>query len=425
MNLQKVVTTTFEGLNNQKAIKYTTLREIASAAKNAIVDGPFGSSLKTSDYVDDGIPVLQGKNITGDKFKFFDARFITHNKAHELARSKAVVGDILLIKIGSIGYAAEITNLGDYPYAIIPANLVKLTLDETKADKNYILHWLRTESVKRYFQSIASKTAQPALSLGKIKELPIFLPPLAEQQRIAAILDKAEEIKRKREQAIAKLDELAQSTFEEMFGNTITNTKGWNETTLADIVVGKPNNGIFRKNDEYGDGLPVAWVEELFRGEHLNLNNSRKVKATKAEIEKYGLQYGDLLFCRSSLKLDGIGYNSVYLGENNTALFECHLIRVKPNFEKIDTIFANYMLRTPASRENIKKNAKTVTMTTIDQDGLLRTKIFLPPMHLQNKFNSIFTSIVKQKTVLAKGMRNDAALASSLQHQAFTTGFRA
>jgi restriction endonuclease S subunit len=83
------------------------------------------------------------------------------------------------------------------------------------------------------------------------------------------------------------------------------------------------------------------------------------------------------------------------------------------------------MLRTPASRENIKKNAKTVTMTTIDQDGLLRTKIFLPPMHLQNKFNSIFTSIVKQKTVLAKGMRNDAALASSLQHQAFTTGFRA
>lgn len=294
---------------------------------------------------------------------------------------------------------------------------------ENVLSSHYLYWWLKTN--RSYLNGLGVGATFKEVSKSIVEKIAIPLPPLAEQKHIAAILDKADEVMAKREHAIAKLDELAQSTFAEMFGNTITNEKKWNEITLADLAVNKPNNGIFRKNDEYGKGLPVAWVEELFRGESLDLKSSRQVAATKAEIEKYGLSYGDLLFCRSSLKLDGIGYNNVYLGESNAALFECHLIRVKPNLDKVDPIFANFMLRSPASRENIKKNAKTVTMTTIDQDGLLRTKLFLPPMHLQKKFTNIFMSIVNQKTVLTKGLKIDEVLAASLQHQAFTTGFAA
>lgn len=217
MNLKTITTTTYEKLQSNRQLNFVALSEIASESKNSIVDGPFGSSLKTSDYVSDGIPVLQGKNITGDKFSFFDVRFITPEKSQKLIRSKTVVGDILIIKIGSIGYAAEIDNLNGYPYAIIPANLAKITLDEKKSDKRYILQWLKTDAVKKYFQNIASKTAQPALSLTKIKGLPVFLPPLAEQQHIAAILDVAEIIVQKCEQSIAKLDELARNIFEGKF----------------------------------------------------------------------------------------------------------------------------------------------------------------------------------------------------------------
>jgi len=286
---------------------------------------------------------------------------------------------------------------------------------------DYLYWWLKTNRV--YLNGLGVGATFKEVSKSIVERVEIPLPPLAEQKRIAAILDKAAEIKAKREQAIAKLDELAESKFVEMFGNTITNEKRWDEITLADLVLGKPNNGIFRKNDEYGNGLPVVWVEELFRGESIDLNTSRQIEATRVEIERYGLSYGDLLFCRSSLKLEGIGYNNVYLGENNAALFECHLIRVKPNLDKVDPIFANFMLRTPASRENIKKNAKTVTMTTIDQDGLLRTKLFLPPIDLQKKFREIFSNIIQQKVLLSKGLQVDGCLAGSLQSQAFITGF--
>ena len=68
-----------------------TLEQIALDKKGAIVDGPFGSNLKTSDYVAEGVPVLQGKNITHDKFRWSDVRFITPAKAKDLIRSLSLI----------------------------------------------------------------------------------------------------------------------------------------------------------------------------------------------------------------------------------------------------------------------------------------------------------------------------------------------
>src|SRR3990167_11473857 len=172
--------------------RLTTLGEVAAPVPNAIVDGPFGSNLKLSDYVEDGVPVLQGKNITNDSFRWVDVRFISHHKAAELKRSSVRVGDILIVKIGSIGYAAIVDSLSGFDFAIIPANLAKVTPYGTKIDIGYLHRWLTSLDAKRYFVGAASKTAQPALSLGKIKNLPVPLPPLPEQRRIAEILAKAD-----------------------------------------------------------------------------------------------------------------------------------------------------------------------------------------------------------------------------------------
>ena len=91
-----------------------TLDDVAAPVKNAIVDGPFGSNLKLVDYVPEGVPVLQGKNITGDTFRWFDVRFISSRKAEELKRSSVRIGDILIVKIGSIGYSAVLDDLNGY-----------------------------------------------------------------------------------------------------------------------------------------------------------------------------------------------------------------------------------------------------------------------------------------------------------------------
>lgn len=182
--------------------EWATLAAVAAQQPNAIADGPFGSNLKLSDYVETGVPVLQGKNITNDRFRWFDIRFISEAKASELRRSATRVGDILIVKIGSIGYSAVVESLQGFDFAIIPANLAKLTPDPGRVDTYYLHHWMRTATVKTYLQSSASKTAQPALSLGKIRELPLPLPPLPEQRRIAAILDKGDALIAKRREAL-------------------------------------------------------------------------------------------------------------------------------------------------------------------------------------------------------------------------------
>ncbi len=242
--------------------EWSTLEDIASPEKNSVVDGPFGSNMKTSDYVDDGIPVLQGKNITNNIFKWFGVRYVSEEKAEELKRSSVKLGDILIIKIGSIGYAAELTDLQGYSFAIIPANLAKLTVDETLVDKQYILHWLSSVEANRHLNSVASKTAQPALSLGKIKALPIPLPPLKEQKRIAAILDKADNLRRKRQQAIQLADEFLRAVFLDMFGDPVSNPKGWE--------VGSAEQGVRRV--QLGDVIRVdAPMVDPKRDDYLDL----------------------------------------------------------------------------------------------------------------------------------------------------------
>ena len=215
--------------------RMVTLNEVAAPVQNAIVDGPFGSNLKLDDYVPEGVPVLQGKNITDDTFRWLDVRFIPSRKAEELKRSSVRIGDILMVKLGSIGYSAILDDINGFDHAIIPANLAKVTPDLSKVDLHFLHRWLTSTATKEYLVRAASKTAQPALSLGKIKGLPVPLPPLPEQRRIAEILDKADALRASRRTALAQLDTFTQAIFLDMFGDPATNPKGWPVAALRSL----------------------------------------------------------------------------------------------------------------------------------------------------------------------------------------------
>ncbi|MNE50231.1 EcoKI restriction-modification system protein HsdS [compost metagenome] len=181
------------------------------------------------------------------------------------------------------------------------------------------------------------------------------------------------------------------------------------------------NNGLFRKNDEYGGSVPVAWVGELFRGNRISFSeDASRIEPTEKEIDAYGLKYGDLLFCRSSLRLEGIGFNNIYLGDDDNALFECHLIRMSPCLEKVNPVFLNYQLRMPSVRARIFQQAKTSTMTTIDQAGLSRIKVFVPPLDLQEEFERRLIKVESLYSHLYKNKSLDELVFSSISQKAFS-----
>jgi len=247
--------------------------------------------------------------------------------------------------------------------------------------------------------------------------IPIALPPLEEQRRIAAILDKADGVRRKRKEAIRLTEELLKSTFLEMFGDPVTNPKGWEIVKLGSLVVGQLNNGIFKKNHEYGGDTPVVWVKELFSGYTIDCSESRTLTPTDEEVKKFGLTKGDILFCRSSLNREGIGFNNVFDGMDFSALFECHIIRVSLNQRKVNSIFLNYLLRFPGLRKQIIAKANTVTMSTIGQSEIKKIEFYLPPKELQDKFEIFLRKIATNRTKLEN--KESENLFNSLLQRAF------
>ncbi len=193
---------------------------------------------------------------------------------------------------------------------------------------------------------------------------------------------------------------------------------GWRVTTLGKVTRKKLNNGLFRRNVDYLSsrkeaGCPVVWVKELFHGNSIDTTHSRRVLPTPKELEKYGLKYGDILFCRSSLKLDGIAFNNVYLGDDDAALFECHLIRLSPDLKQVHPVFLNWLLRSPRLRTVAKLKAKTATMTTIDQKSLESIPFPLPPLTEQKRIAKILDAADALRTQRREAIAQLDALVQS------------
>jgi type I restriction enzyme S subunit len=164
---------------------WVTVNDVAAPMKHAIVDGPFGSNLKVSDYVENGpVPVLTTKNLGGN---YDDVRYITQEKFEKLKRSAVYGGDILVAKIGSCG------KTGIYPFnmppAMIPANLLKVTLNESFYLK-YVYYYFNSSFFQEALKTIIKATAQPALGVTNFRKLPLPCAPPNEQKRIVAEIEK-------------------------------------------------------------------------------------------------------------------------------------------------------------------------------------------------------------------------------------------
>lgn len=395
--------------------RVATLDEIAAPVPNAIVDGPFGSNLKLSDYVEEGVPVLQGKNITKDVFKWFDVRFISDRKANELKRSSVRVGDVLLVKIGSIGYSAVIRDLKGYDFAIIPANLAKVTPDPATVDTGYLHRWLTSVDAKRYLEGAASKTAQPALSLGKIKALPIPLPPLEEQRRIAEVLDRAEELRAKRRAALAQLDTLTQAIFLDLFGDPIQNPNGFPVRPMIDLVdPQRPiSYGILMPGPDQDEGVKYVRVVDMKAG-GIELSGVRKTTETISNgFRRSLIKPGDLL-----MSIRGhVGRFAVVPPELDGANITQDTARLA--IQGASTIFIRECLRAERFQRWMVKHTKGVAVRGINLGDVKLMPIILPSREDQDSFASRADAVEKLKAWHRASLSELDALFAALQHRAF------
>lgn len=264
--------------------------------------------------------------------------------------------------------------------------------------------------------------AQPNISAGYLKNVQFDLIPVRRQEDIVERLDKVENLIVLRKEQLAKLDQLVKSRFIELFGDPIANPMGWEKVNITAVVGGKVSNGFFAKRDDYCDdgNVKVLGVAHVVNRMYSNIGELPRTNGTEVDVAKYGVKYGDMLFCRSSLVAAGIGKASIVPKETpNNVLFECHVIRLPLDLDKCVPEFMQVLSTTDYFRNQVIAQSKTATMTTIGQDGILKTEIILPPLDLQKNFLQFVEQIDKSKLAIQQSLDKLELLKKSLMQEYF------
>ena len=185
-----------------------------------------------------------------------------------------------------------------------------------------------------------------------------------------------------------------------MFGDPVTNPMRWEMKQLGEVLRSKASNGFFAKNNKYSENgnSQVMWVGDVVNRMYSNTIGLHRINVDESDISRYEVQYGDLLFCRSSLNVDGIGKASmVPIEVQSRTLYECHIIRTPLEITICLPEFVQVLTTMDFFREQIMSNAKTATMTTISQNGIISCLIYVPPLSLQNSFAEFVKQADKSK----------------------------
>ena len=257
--------------------------------------------------------------------------------------------------------------------------------------------------MESYIDELRKQSIGGVIKYIKLKNLTdalIELPSIEVQRKIVNIISKSKEIVRRKENEFELLDELVKARFMEMFGDPMINPYEWKVINISEVLRAKASNGFFSRRDDYCDdgNVEVLGVANVVNRMYSQVVDLPRTNANEKDIEKFEVKYGDMLFCRSSLVAEGIGKASIIPeGVQTNILFECHVIRLPLDLDKCVPEFLQTLSTTKFFRNQIISKSKTATMTTIGQDGILKTNIILPPLEKQKEYYNFVKQIDKSR----------------------------
>jgi type I restriction enzyme S subunit len=365
-------------------------------------------------YVDLSAVDQVEKRITG-------ANEVIGGEAPSRARQLIRQGDVLVSTVRpNLNGVASVTK--EFDGATASTGFCVLRPCAQRLASNYLMHWVRSPQFIEAMVREATGASYPAVSDKIIKSSQIPLPSFDEQQRIAAILDKADALRRTRKRALDLLDSLTQSIFLEMFGNLV-GSKDYPRGTVADWVVdfdtGKnlaPDPDVRQTN-----GYRVLKVSSVTAGVFLPAE-AKPLPAGYRPPDSHVVRKGDLLFSRANTaELIGAtayvehSYDKLVLPDKIWRFVWCDTNAPHPRF--VHALFS-----APFFRRELSKRATGTSgsMKNISKGKVLEIEIALPNRTLQDQFAAKQQALqpISSATVRQSALLDDQF--SSLQSQAFS-----
>lgn len=255
------------------------------------------------------------------------------------------------------------------------------------------------------------------LSKATMSNFQIPLPPLEEQKRIAAILDAADLHRKKTKALLNKYDELAQALFLDMFGDPVTNPKGWEKDKFENIVDKNCplTYGIVQPGEEFVNGVPCVRPVDLI-SQYIDSHSLKKIDPSISKKFKRTILIGGevLLSVRGSIGVISIANDSLS-GSNVTR----GIVPIWFNPQVSNKLFFYYLYKSASIQGQIKGLSKGATLIQLNLGDLRNLQLICPPLSLQDAFSKSIKNIESQKFQAEKGLQKAEELFQSLLQKAF------
>ncbi|EIW90055.1 type I restriction enzyme StySPI specificity protein [Alishewanella agri BL06] len=257
------------------------------------------------------------------------------------------------------------------------------------------------------------------IKLGMLTDAEIPLPPLAEQKRIATILDVADAIRRKRQQAIQLADNFLHAVFLEMFGDPVMNPKGWAISSVT--AHGSFKNGLNFGKGESGHSLRYLGVGDFKSLSTIDdIGSLGSVTLDSLPGKDYLLENGDLVFVRSNGNKELVGRCITIYPDGEPLTFSSFCIRYRIEDDSVASEYLNYLFRTPSMKQTMLKGGQGANIQNINQKILGALEFPLPPKALQEKFSKIVQTYRGSKLFLDCGFVHAESLFAAISQKAFS-----
>ena len=368
-----------------------------------IIDGDW---VESKDQDPDGeVRLVQLADIGVGSFLDKSNRFMTAEKAVKLKCTYLEEGDILVARMPDpLGRACLFP--GDQRKCVTVVDVCILRPDAAVADAAYVTHILNSDGVRRQLDKFIKGTTRQRISRTNLEQIRIPLPSLAEQRRIAAILDQADSLRAKRREALSQLDELQLAIFIEMFGDPVANPKGWPTKMLKEL--GRVKTG----------GTPPSSKEGMFNGDVPfvtpgDLASNQPVKRTVTEegaAEAETVRAGAALVCCIGAtigKMDKAEARCAFNQQINAIEWD----------EEINDDFGFGALC--FFKANIAAWGASTTLPILKKSSFEKISIPVPPIPLQNEFARRVAMVGEIRDGADQSRIEQDSLFASLQHRAF------
>ncbi len=327
-------------------------------------------------------------------------------------------GDILFSHINSPEHIGKTAIFRSERTLVQGINLLLLRPDTERCYPEYLNYYLKSFEVRARFRARCKKAVnQASLTQHDVTSLEVPDIPLIEQTRIAAILAKADRLRRLRRAARELGDTYLQSVFLEMFGDPVANPKKWEVKTLSALKT-KFSYGTSAKCYTESLGLPVLRIPNILSRE-ISLEDLKYAELPVREAAKLSLRQGDLLFVRTNGNPDYVGRCAVF-DLAAEYLFASYLIRARMDLGKVNPWFLATYLHMNAGRHAMSPYIRTTAgQSNIGMEGLGQIPVPLPPFPLQQQFAAIVRQFERLRAQQRVAERQTEHLFQTLLHRAF------